>query len=533
MAYNDYSAPYGASAAGFSSPSIPTAPTAPGQRTARVGSTPRAAASPTLDAAIAPVINPQRQIMLQNMGLAPRGASNPTFAYRQATATLDAAAAPSNPVPAVNAPAATPAFKGVPYAPPQDNSAPVVSGSAPAATPAPTVAAATNTAITQPQRLSAKNGISDQVARQMYKVAMSQNPNDLAAGEQQFHETMAKYGVNGKALLDHWHGAPQTDFMTSPAVMKTTSTPYSMLGTDKSGGTPPPGMPTGQVNNVSIAPATFGPKPGYTALPTGSGIAPTARLDKNDQVYGQIRDDYQAPFGSNARDLAVAPILNHGPTPDQVAGAKAVLNSLPPTERERFNANVDAAKAAAQAPLAKVGLQNQGRETVAQTNADARRDATSTRATSNENVANTKAQSADSVAQTRANSAKEVQQLKNVGQADAAKLRTVIGGKAGDPITTQQKAFIMAFSKTAATDENLEPRKFEDRLAEAQKLMGAGAQGATTYSGGNGAQPITANNAAPAAQTASAQQAGDQVYQGFVYRQGADGQYHKVGPAQQ
>lgn len=565
MAYNDYSAPYGASAAGYSSPnSVPTAPTAPGQRTARVGSTARAAAAPAMDTA-APVINPQRQIMLQNMGLAQRQPSNPTFAYRQATSTLDAAAAANPPSPTVSAPAATPAWKGVPYALPQDNSAPVVSGSAPAANAAaPVMPGAATTApaapVVQRNRLSGSNvgsnKISEETFHTMWQASQRNAGGNMDKAVSDFADTAAKYNVDGRALVDHWQKQENANPGTAPSAngdrgYDETVTkpgiriPINMLGSDKSGGTPAPGLMASErgqyLNGAPTISTIHHAEPGYTSVARDFQLGDTPGMQATANAgagaiskqaaatlpQAQIRDDYQAPFGSNARDQAVAPIVNRGPTSDQVASAKAVLNSLPPTERERFNANVDVAKAAAAVPLAKVDLQNQGKQTVAQTAADARRDATNTRATSNENVANTKAQSADSVAQTRANSAKEVQQLKNVGQADAAKLRTVIGGKAGDPITAQQKAFIMAFSKTAATDENFQPRKFEDRLAEAQKIMGAGAQGA---------QQTTANNAAPSsppAQTASAQQAGDQVYQGFVYRQGADGQYHKVGPAQQ
>jgi hypothetical protein len=86
-----------------------------------------------------------------------------------------------------------------------------------------------------------------------------------------------------------------------------------------------------------------GPKPGNTPLPQTAVLKPTDNLSAPDQQYGRIRDEYQAPFGSNARDISPAPIVSRGPSPTQIAGAQSVLNNIPPTERERFNAATDVA----------------------------------------------------------------------------------------------------------------------------------------------------------------------------------------------
>lgn len=194
--------------------------------------------------------------------------------------------------------------------------------------------------------MNAANGmISDQVARQMFQVATNQNPGDAAAAQRQFHETMAKYGVNGKALLDQWHGTPQTQFMRTPATVQVDRIPYNMLGTDKSGGNmlpgagivpaPSPVTPGGSLYVPrGVQPATYGPKPGFTPLPSSVVMAPTQKLDPGeDQRLGQIRDQYQAPYTQEDLQRVRQAELDRLAT-----SAKAHDLAAPVTEREVFDA---------------------------------------------------------------------------------------------------------------------------------------------------------------------------------------------------
>lgn len=362
------------------------------------------------------------------------------------------------------------------------------------------------------QRLNAKNGISDQVSRQMYKVAMDANPGNPAAGEQQFHETMAKYGVSGHALLDKWGGAPQTQVVT-PGAVTVNRTPYDLLGTDKSGGTQPPGMPGGSVYNATVAAPTVGPIPGYTELPANTGIAATNKLQPSDQNLGRIRDINQAPYTA---EQEIQNRANEGA--NLVRAGEQKLNNAPLTPREIYQGQQNLAQAAVQAPLVnseiKAGGQvgaaearATGAEKVAETNGQTKTTTTDSTNTSKENIAAGNNKSKETIdannnttrvttAKMRKDALTETQQLKNLGAYDASKVRGAIGGKPGDPVTAQQKVFISAFAKTAAMDENLNPRKVEDRIAEAQKIVQAGAGGAAPST-----QPATQPAAQPDAAT--------------------------------
>lgn len=222
-----------------------------------------------------------------------------------------------------------------------------------------------------PQHISSSNGISDQVARQMYKVAMDNNKGDLAAGEAEFHQTMASHNVNGKALLEHWHGAPQTSFPMTPATTSVQSTPYSMLGTDKAGGTAPPMMPSGYVNAASTSPPMFGPKSGYTPLGHDMQLPSTAETVRASTTQGAAESRNMLPLLAtrDRNQIHYTPQdaqRNRANEADrlQIVGEQQI-NNAPPTDREQFQAGTEIANTAASIPGQIVASRNQTAKDIA------------------------------------------------------------------------------------------------------------------------------------------------------------------------
>lgn len=191
---------------------------------------------------------------------------------------------------------------------------------------------------------SASMVVTDQQARAMYKTAIGANPGNLAAGQKQFHDTMAKYGVNGHALLDTWPRAP-----------------------------------------------IMGPKAGYDPLPARDMIAPTARLDTNDQQYGNIRDAHQAPPSvapSFTADSSSTPQYSFT-DPDTLP--QAASRSVPNMADEAIQAPVAAANAKAQGArdIASDKNASNERRTNATTQASADRNASQERQTGTRAAATT------------------------------------------------------------------------------------------------------------------------------------------------
>lgn len=122
--------------------------------------------------------------------------------------------------------------------------------------------------------------MTEQIARPIWHNILQQHTQggntDYGKASQDFHNYMqTNHGVDGNALLNQWkqNGTLlQTQFaqpgQMTPAVP---GMPMSMIGTDKSGGTPAPGMiPMQRGQSVGGSPAMpmMGPQPGSTPLAT-------------------------------------------------------------------------------------------------------------------------------------------------------------------------------------------------------------------------------------------------------------------------
>ena len=219
-----------------------------------------------------------------------------------------------------------------------------------------------NPAATVSKPISATNGMSMQNAKLAYKNAIAQNPNDLSAGEQQFHEEMAKYGLNGPALLEAWHGTPQTSFRTGSTTAPGYSLPMSLVGTDKSGGTPPPGFIADERGQSLVDPGMsypkFGNDPGYSTigpdfrLPDTAGLTSTAaaksgavsKQSANLIPLARIRDAAQKPGTQADADKA-----QHDFGQSLVRVGESQVSQAPVSDRERFQGGVDVAQANANA----------------------------------------------------------------------------------------------------------------------------------------------------------------------------------------
>jgi hypothetical protein len=404
-----------------------------------------------------------------------------------------------------------PQFRGVPFAP----------GETTQVTPSPI-----------PQHLSAanvgSNQITEQHLRMMWDASKAANSQNPQAAAEDFAQTAAKYGVDGHALLNHWTNPGSLPSLYSPAgsagytAQQTTpgvSLPVSLVGTDKSGGTPPPGLiPMERGMTLQGAPnvtQTQHAPQGFTSVGKDFLLPSTADLQKLASAadgsaqstqaarllpYARIRDQHQQPYTQNdANRIATANAQNLGNVGTQQ------IAQAPLSPREVFNANVDVANAAAQAPILARAIPAQiagdAKVTASENYSNAKRDVEDTKANASEANTATKVAGAQKQTETKVAGAKDIQQLKNVGAADAAKLRGAIGGKPGDPLNAQQKSFLMAYAKTAAVDGEFNPRKVEDRIAEARQIMAA----ATPQAASQPAQPAPAQPAPASNQTPSGQ----------------------------
>lgn len=306
---------------------------------------------------------------------------------------------------------------------------------------------------------SASMTLTDQQARAMYKTAMAANPGNLPAGQKQFHDTVAKYGVNGHALLDTWHGAPQTDFVrgfseTAPQPIK--DQPYAsgaQTGKTVDGRAVMVDANGQQVGGTmmqqSPIPPTrtpvMGPKSGYDPLPARDMIAPTARLDAPDQHYGEIRDEHRAPPSvapSFTTDSSSAPQYSFT-DPDTLP--QAASRSVPNLADEAIQAPVRMQESRDQGLLNREQTkQNGARDVAAGHDASAERRTNATTQSSADRNASQERQT-----QTRANATTQA-------SADRSAVQKEIG--AGHDAATTQRAQITANRPGAGgTRNNVNP----------------------------------------------------------------------------
>lgn len=244
--------------------------------------------------------------------------------------------------------------------------------------------------------------------------------------ERQFTEEMAKHGFNGPALLDHWSktdgngGMPQTDFVNgfknTPAVPGML---ISMLGPDRAGGMPPPGMfaASGGVNGPRIggSPAMstpiMGPMGGMAPisrdymLPTREAIA----ADKNGDYLSQVPTGTKYPNVLGIRDAAAQPVddatranvLTSEANRLRNAGQDQINNSVP-GPREVFNANNANIQAALNQPVAVADARAGGQVGAAQARGAATTQAAQTNADGRTGSAKINAQSRQTVAEIQA-----------------------------------------------------------------------------------------------------------------------------------